>query len=73
MGLRPTRRRLDDNRAADRIAMARTLIRKADERLPGIAAYLARTGLDRDEELVRRLAARAERMARGGRNHGRRR
>jgi hypothetical protein len=69
MGLRPTRRRLDDNRAADRIAMARTLIREADQRLPGIAAYLARTGLDHDEELVRRLVARAERMAQGGRRY----
>jgi hypothetical protein len=69
MGLRPTRRRLDDDRAADRAAMARALIQEADGRLHGLARFLERTGLDRDEELVRRLAARAERMARGGRNH----
>jgi hypothetical protein len=70
MGLRPTRRRLDDDRAADRTAMARALIQEADGRLHGLARCLAHAGLDRDEELVRRMAARAERMAWGGRRYG---
>jgi hypothetical protein len=39
--------------------MARALIQEADGRLHGLARFLERTGLDRDEELVRRLAARA--------------
>jgi hypothetical protein len=51
--------------------MARALIQEANGRLHGLARFLERTGLDRDDEFVRRLAARAERMARGGRNHGR--
>jgi hypothetical protein len=69
MGLRPTRRRLDDNRTADRIAMALEVIRQTDERWHGLAVWLSRAGMDRDEELVRRLAARAERMAQGGRRY----
>jgi hypothetical protein len=70
MGLRPTRRRQDDTRVADKIAMALVLIEEADQRWTGLARYLAHTGMDRDEELVRRLVARAERMAQGGRRHG---
>ena len=67
MGMRPTRRRQDDTRTADRIAMALEVIRQTDERWHGLAKFLAHSGMDHDEELVRRLAARAERMAQGGR------
>jgi hypothetical protein len=69
MGLRPTRRRQDDTRVADKIAMALEVIRQTDERWHGLAKFLAHTGMDHDEELVRRLAARAERMAQGGRRY----
>jgi hypothetical protein len=47
--------------------MALEVIRQTDERWTGLARYLAHTGMDRDEELLRRLAARAERLAMGGR------
>jgi hypothetical protein len=59
---------------ADKIAMALEVIRQTDERWHGLAKFLARSGMDKDEELLRRLAARAERMDRqrrcraGGRN-----
>jgi len=69
MGMRPTRRRWDDRRAADRIEAALALIEEADERWHGLAKFLARSGMDRDEELVRRLVARAERMAQGRQRH----
>ena len=61
MGMRPTRRRQDDHRAADRIAMALELIRRSGERWHGLAKFLANTGMDRDVELRDRLAARATR------------
>jgi hypothetical protein len=64
MGLRPTRRRCDDNRTADRIALAMTLVAEADQRRTGLARYLAHSGLDRNPELLDRLVARAERKAR---------
>jgi methylphosphotriester-DNA--protein-cysteine methyltransferase len=69
MGMRPTRRCQDDTRVADKIAMALVLIEEADQRWTGLARHLAHTGMDRDEELVRRLVARAERMAQGGRRY----
>jgi hypothetical protein len=53
MALRSTRRRWDADRSADRIAMALEAIRQTDERWHGLAKFLAHTGLDRDEELVR--------------------
>jgi hypothetical protein len=62
MGMRPTRRRQEDHRAADRIAAALALIRQTDERWHGLAVWLSRSGLDRDAELLDRLAARAARM-----------
>ena len=37
MGMRPTRRRQDDQRSADRIAAALALIRQSDERWHGLA------------------------------------
>ena len=64
MGRRRERRRQDDHRTADRIAAALALIRQTDERWYGLALWLSRAGMDRDVELLDRLAARAERMAR---------
>jgi hypothetical protein len=61
MGMRPTRRRWDDQRAADRIAAALALIRQTDERWHGLAVWLSRAGMDRDSDLLDRLAARAKR------------
>jgi hypothetical protein len=61
MGMRPTRRRLDDNRASDRITAALALIRQTDERWHGLAVWLSRAGMDRDSDLLDRLAARARR------------
>jgi hypothetical protein len=61
MGMRPTRRRQDDQRTADRIAAALALIRQTDERWHGLAVWLSRSGMDRDAELLDRLANRAER------------
>jgi hypothetical protein len=61
MGMRPTRRRLDDNRASDRITVALALIRQTDERWHGLAVWLSRAGMDRDSDLLDRLAARARR------------
>ena len=61
MGLRRSRRRQEDNRTADRIAAALALIRQTDERWHGLAKFLAHTGMDRDAELLDRLAARASR------------
>jgi hypothetical protein len=78
MGLRPTRRRCDDNRTADRITAALALIRQTDERWHGLAVWLSHSGMDRDAELLDRLAARAERESRrehyrAGARSGRRR
>jgi hypothetical protein len=64
MGLRRSRRRHEDHRTADRIAAALALIRQTDERWHGLAKFLAHTGMDRDAELLDRLAARAEQQAR---------
>lgn len=64
MGMRPTRRRQDDQRASDRIAAALALIRQSDERWHGLAVWLSRAGMDRDAELLDKLAARAEQQAR---------
>jgi hypothetical protein len=64
MGLRRSRRRQEDNRVTDRIAMALEMIRRSDEHWHGLAVWLSRSGMDRDAELLDRLAARAERMAR---------
>jgi len=60
IGGRRERRRCDD-RTADRIAAALALIRQTDERWHGLAKFLANSGMDRDAELLDRLA---ERMAR---------
>jgi len=59
MGLRRTRRRRDDNRAADRITAALALIRQTDERWHGLALWPSHSGMDRDAELLDRLAAQA--------------
>ena len=59
MGMRPTRRRQDDQRTADRIAAALALIRQTDERWHGLAVWLSRAGMDRDSDLLDRLANRA--------------
>ena len=48
----------------DRIAAALALIRQSDESWHGLAVWLSRSGMDRDAELLDRLAARAARMAR---------
>ena len=58
MGMRPTRRRWDDQREADRITAALALIRQTDEHWHGLAVWLSRSSMDRDAELVRRLAER---------------
>src|SRR4051794_12710964 len=60
MGKWRERRRWEDP-AADKIAAARAMIQEADQRLHGIVTFLERTGMDRDDELVRRL-----RTGRGG-------
>jgi hypothetical protein len=57
------RRRCDD-RTADRIVAALALIWQTEERWHGLAVWLSRSGMDRDVELLDRLTARAERMAR---------
>jgi hypothetical protein len=64
MGLRRSRRRHEDNRTADRIAMALEMIRRSDELWHGLAVWLSHSGMDRDAELLDRLAARAARMER---------
>jgi hypothetical protein len=40
------------------------LIRQSDERWQGLAVWLSRSGMDRDANLLDRLAARAARMER---------
>jgi len=64
MGLRRSRRRYEDRRTADQIAMALEMIRQTDESWHGLAVWLSRSGMDRDAELLDRLAARAARMER---------
>jgi hypothetical protein len=63
IGGRRERRRCD-NRTADRIAAALALIRQTDEHWHGLAVWLSRNGMDRDAELLDRLAARPEQQAR---------
>jgi len=63
MGRRRERRRQDDP-TVDRIAIALEMIRRSDEPWHGLAKFLAHSGLDRDAELLARLAARAARMER---------
>jgi len=53
-----------DDQTADQIAAALALIRQSDERRHGLAVWLLHSGMDRDAELLDRLAARAERMER---------
>ena len=57
-------RRRQDTPTSDRIAAALALIRQSDERWHGLAVWLSRAGMDRDAELLDRLAARAARMER---------
>src|SRR3954447_18824345 len=64
IGGRRERRRCDD-RTADRIAAALALIRQTDEHWHGLAVWLSRSGMDRDAELLDRLAARAEQQGVG--------
>jgi hypothetical protein len=64
MGMRRARRRWETPAEA-KIAMARMLIEEADRRWHGLARFLERSGMDRDAELVGRLAARAERQRAG--------
>jgi hypothetical protein len=52
-------RRQCDDRTADRIAAALALIRQTDERWHGLARFLTNSGMDRDAELLDRLANRA--------------
>ena len=52
------------NAAATRIAAALEVIRLSDERWHGLAIWLSRSGMDRDAELLDRLAARSEQQAR---------
>jgi hypothetical protein len=63
MGRRRERRRRDDP-TADRIKAALEMIRVSDERWHGLAVWLSRSGMAQDAELLDRLAARAERLAR---------
>jgi hypothetical protein len=60
MGRRRERRRWDD-RAMDRIAMARVLIEEVDERWHGLARYLSNSGMDHNDDLIARLAKRQNR------------
>ena len=62
MGKRRERCRQEDQ-TADRIAAALALIRQTDGSWHGLAVWLSRSGMDRDAELLGRLANRAERMA----------
>jgi hypothetical protein len=52
--------RRQDVRTADQIAAALALIRQSDERWHGLTVWLSHSGMDRDAELLDRLAARAE-------------
>ena len=53
--------RRQDVRTADQIAAALALIRQSDERWHGLTVWLSHSGMDRDAELLDRLAARASR------------
>lgn len=50
-------------RAEAKLAAAKALIVEADQRWHGMAAFLERSGMDRNAELVGRLAHRADRRA----------
>jgi hypothetical protein len=63
MGRRRERRR-QDNPRSDRIAAALALIRQTDEHWHGLAVWLSHSGMDRDADLLDRLAARMERRER---------
>ena len=63
MSRRRQRRRWED-RTIDKIALALALIRQSNERWHGLAVWLSRSGMDRDAELLDRLAARAARQER---------
>jgi hypothetical protein len=63
MSRRRERRRQADP-TSDRIAAALALIRQSDESWHGLAVWLSRSGMDRDAELLDRLAQRAARMER---------
>jgi hypothetical protein len=60
MGRRRDRRRQDD-RTADRIAAALALIQQTDEQWHCLVRFLVHAGMDRDAELLDRLASRSER------------
>jgi hypothetical protein len=60
---RPGGRR-QDVRTADQIAAALALIRQSDERWHGLTVWLSHSGMDRDAELLDRLAVRAARTER---------
>jgi hypothetical protein len=62
--------RQQDDRTADRIAMAMTLIEEVDQRWTGLARHLSNSGMDHNDDLIARLARRQERYwaeARAGR------
>jgi hypothetical protein len=56
--------RRQDVRTADQIAAALALIRQSDERWHGLTVWLSHSGMDRDAELLDRLAVRAARTER---------
>ena len=65
MGTGPFRRRQESRAQAEaKLAAAKALIVEADQRWHGMAAFLERTGMDHNAELVSRLAHRAERRER---------
>jgi hypothetical protein len=66
MDMRRARRRWE-SQAEAKLAMARAMIEEADRRWQGMAAFLERTGMDQNAELVSRLAHRAERRERRAR------
>ena len=53
--------RRQDVRTVDQIAGGLALIRQSDERWHGLTVWLSHSGMDRDAELLDRLAARASR------------
>jgi hypothetical protein len=52
------------NGTAEKVELARGMIREASQRWPGLPEYLERTGLGSDPKLIQQLAARAERRPR---------
>jgi hypothetical protein len=55
-------RRKQEDRTADWITAALALIRQSDASWHSLAVWLSRSGMDRDAELLDRLANRAERQ-----------